>query len=138
MIAFYPIKPVYIERILSGEKQFELRKRLPKPETKFILIYSTYPVGLVVGYAEVKGFHQSTVNKLWKKVSKVSGIAKSDYLSYFGSNELACAIEFDKVFRFERPFKVAEVRQGFTVPQSFCYVDKEIFNRLKRRKKVLV
>lgn len=138
MIAFYPIKPVYTERILSGEKQFELRKRLPKPETKFAIIYATYPVGLVVGYAEIKGFHQSTVKQLWTKVSKASGIEKSDYLSYFGSNELACAIELDKVFRFKRPFKVGEIRQGFTVPQSFCYVDKTIFNRLKRRRKVLI
>jgi predicted transcriptional regulator len=138
MIVFYPIKPVYIKRILTGEKKLELRKRLPKPETKYVVLYSTYPIGLVVGYAEVRSMHKSPVGKLWKSVAKDAGISRGAYFEYFGDNENACAIEFYKVFSFIRPFKVKEIRQSFTVPQSFCYLDKEIFNRLKRRKKVLV
>jgi predicted transcriptional regulator len=91
-----------------------------------------------VGYAEVKAMHKSSVGQLWKYVAKRAGISKAAYLEYFGDNEQACAIEFAQVFSFIRPFKVDEIKPDFSVPQSFCYLDKDIFSRLKRRKKVLV
>jgi predicted transcriptional regulator len=138
MIALYPIKPVYTERILSGEKRYELRKRLPKGETKYVLIYATYPVGKVVAYGVVKGFHRDTVKGLWGKVSKEAGIALKDYNEYFKASDEACAIEFDRVYKFKRPFNVREIYESFTVPQSFCYVDKVIFDRLRGRKTVKV
>ena len=40
----YPIKPIYSERIMSGEKKYELRKRLPNNKINHILIYATTPV----------------------------------------------------------------------------------------------
>lgn len=134
MIAFYPIKPIYSEKILTGEKTYELRKRLPTGNVGYILIYSTSPIAKVVAYAKVKTMHKEQVNEIWRKVSPFAGINEKDYKDYFGSSNYACAIEFEFVRRFKRPFSVKEINPDFKVPQSFCYINKNDFNRLKRRK----
>jgi predicted transcriptional regulator len=134
MIAFYPIKPVYTEKILTGKKTYELRKCLPSPDVKYILIYSTTPVAKVVAYAKVKALLKEKINDMWDLVSSFSGIEESDFREYFEKNDFACAIEFEYVRRFVRPFNVNEISSGFRVPQSFCYIQKNDFNRIKRRK----
>jgi predicted transcriptional regulator len=134
MIAFYSIKPIYSEKILSGEKIYELRKRLPNEDVSYVLIYSTLPIAKVVAYAKVKTMFKEKVNDMWEKVSFSAGINEKDYKDYFGDLNYACAIEFEFVRRFKRPFSVKEINQDFKVPQSFCYINKNDFNRLKRRK----
>jgi predicted transcriptional regulator len=134
MIAFYPIKPIYSERIFSGEKTFELRKRLPSSDVNYILVYSTVPSGKVVGYAKVKALHKKSPNELWKMVADYAGISEEEYRNYFEGAECACAIELEDVKKFIRPFPVSDIASDFTIPQSFCYLDDATFNRLKRRK----
>ncbi len=138
MIALYPIKPIYTDKILSGEKTFELRRRLPKETLTYVLIYSTTPVGKVVGYAKVKGIKQDVAKSLWQQHSKSFGIDEADYFAYFDGCALASAIELDEVRQFVRPFSVTEITPDQTVPQSFCYVDKVHFSRLRKRKSIKV
>lgn len=138
MIALYPIKPIYTDKILSGDKKYELRKRLPDVETKYILIYSTSPVGKVVGYAQIRAFHRRSVSGLWQLVSGLSGIDEKSYMEYFNNSDEACAIEFDCVYKFARPFSVKEIRSTMSVPQSFCYVSQQDFSRIRRRKSTSV
>jgi predicted transcriptional regulator len=130
----YPIKPIYSEKIMNGQKKYELRKRLPNSEIDYILIYSTTPVAKVVGYAEVKKTHVKPVHDMWIMVSPLAGISKEDYMSYFDGKENAYAIELKNVWRFKSPFDIKEINKNFTVPQSFCYVSEEDFKRLKRRR----
>ncbi|GAB6142220.1 hypothetical protein JCM14076_29490 [Methylosoma difficile] len=134
MIAFYPIKPIYSKKILTGKKIYELRKRLPNPDVEYILIYSTTPIAKVVAYAKVKAMYKQQINDIWEMVSSFAGIEEIDFREYFGNNDFACAIEFEYVCRFIRPFDVKEINPDFKVPQSFCYIQKKDFNRLKRRK----
>jgi predicted transcriptional regulator len=134
MIALYPIKPVYADRILSGEKTFELRRRLPKERLTHILIYSTTPIGKVIGYAKVIGIKQDNVDSLWERYSKQFGISKLEYFSYFEGNDRANALELSDVRKFVRPFSIKEISPNLTVPQSFCYIEKEHFRRLQKRK----
>lgn len=49
-----PIKPVFVERILSGEKWYEFRKRLPL-DIERVVIYETAPTKKVVGEFHCKG-----------------------------------------------------------------------------------
>jgi len=134
MIALYPIKPIYTDRIMSGEKKFELRKRLPSVDVDYIIIYSTFPASKVVGYAKIKKYHSSSIENIWNLVHEQAGIDYGSYNKYFINSTVACAIEFDEVFKFIRPFGISEISKGITVPQSFCYVGEDVFSRLKRRK----
>ena len=134
MIAFYPIKPMYSERILVGEKKYELRRRLPSRALTYMLIYSTNPVGKVVGYAKVKKVHKNSIYEIWNMVSSCAGITKIAYETYFKGCDEACALELEDIRRFVRPFCVKEISADFMAPQSFCYVDEAVFKRVSRRK----
>ena len=134
MIVLYPIKPLYVERIFSGEKTYELRRRIPKKELKNVVIYCTAPTCRVVGYADVKGVHEHSPDNLWKLVSRMAGISKAAFDKYFYGSEVAYAIELINVKKFRHPFKVTAISNDMAVPQSFCYVGKDVFSKLKRRK----
>ena len=52
------IKPEFVEKIISGEKKFEFRKSLPKRDgITTVVVYSTMPVGKVIGEFKVKNTH---------------------------------------------------------------------------------
>jgi len=129
----FSIKPVYSEKIMTGEKKYELRKRLPNGNMDFIVIYTTTPICKIVGYAKVKEVHVKTVNDMWEIVSSSAGICKKDYMAYFHGKDNAYAIELENIRRFKKPFNIKEINKNFSAPQSFCYVKEEDFIRLKKR-----
>ena len=103
-----------------------------------MLIYSTSPVGKVVGYAKVKGIVTGSADELWKELNSNFGISKEDYYSYFDGCEEAKAIEFSEVQKFSRPFSLTDIADDLSVPQSFCYLDKKLFSKIRRRKSARV
>ncbi len=133
MIAFYPIKPVYIDRILQGEKKYELRRKLPKTKIEYVFLYATSPVCQVVGYAKVGLTLNESKESLWKKLSPFFGLNENDFFDYFEGVDNACAIELLEVFKFKEPFHPKVISKNFVVPQSFRYIEKEVFNRFKNR-----
>jgi len=138
MIALYSIKPIYSEQIINGNKKYELRKRMPARNLDYILIYSSSPTSKVVGYATVKKIHKKQVANLWMLVSDHAGITKNDYMAYFKDSSDAYALELGEVNRFVKPFNINEIDPACVPPQSFSYVDKNKFSRLKRRKTEIV
>jgi predicted transcriptional regulator len=134
MIVLYPIKPRYIERILEGQKKCELRRRLPRCKLNYIILYATTPVSRIVGYAEVEAVYDMSHKDLWNRVSHIAGVSHEEYQSYFEGSEQACAIKFRSVYKFNRPFLIDNLLPDIQVPQSFCYIDQKVFDRIKRRK----
>lgn len=134
MIALYSIKPVYTDKIISGDKIFELRKRLPTAKLDYIVIYSSSPICKIVGYAEILDVHKNKVSSIWKLVSSSAGIAKKDYLEYFKDCDDAYAFELGEVKRFIRPFELSILKPDLVAPQSFSYVDESDFKRIIKRK----
>lgn len=49
-----PIYPEYANRILTGEKRFEYRSRIPQKAISHIVIYATTPIKKIIGIAEVE------------------------------------------------------------------------------------
>jgi predicted transcriptional regulator len=47
------IKPKYVEKILAGEKIYELRRVIPNENIDIIFIYSSNPIKKIVGYASI-------------------------------------------------------------------------------------
>lgn len=138
MIAFYPIKPIYIEKILLGQKRFELRRKLPKKKVEYVFLYATTPVCKVVGYAKVGVTYKEEKETLWSKIAHMTGIDESAYFSYFDGIEKACAIELIKIFKFNEPFPPKDISEDFVVPQSFRYIEQEVFDRLKNRNRMVI
>ena len=118
-----PIKPVYVEKILSGEKCFEYRKKLPKKNViDKIIIYSSVPVKKVVGEVKVKDILVENKEVLWNKTKEKSGTTKEFYDSYFKDKEIAIAYELGEV-KIYNPYKeLLDFGINFA-PQSFIYLD---------------
>lgn len=116
------INPVYVEKILSGEKCYEYRKTIPKKDVSKIIIYSTSPVKKVVGEANVKNILILDKEELWAKTKDKSGTCKEFYDSYFKNKNTGVAYELDEI-KIYNPYKdLKELNINFA-PQSFIYLE---------------
>lgn len=126
----FSIKPEFSDKILTGEKKVELRRRFPLtvPAGTLAYIYSTTPVRAIVGTAEIAQVDVEQPNAIWNRFSDVAGIEKSGFDSYFQGTNKAFAISLNKVTRLKKPIELAELRErfGFEPPQSFLYAKAEL------------
>ncbi len=124
-IAFLPIKPKYADRILSGEKEFEFRRAAISSELTHVIIYASSPQKCIVAIVKVDGGHVADPDTTWKKTKKSAGITRDEFDDYFSGTEKAycIALNMESLVRLKHTVKPAEIRPGFRVPQSFCYVD---------------
>lgn len=116
------IKPEYSERILSGEKKFEFRRKRASRSVNKILIYTSAPKMKVVGEVEVTDILKSTPCDLWKKTFLNAGISRKKFMEYFFQKECAYAYQLGKVTRFKKEKTLADYGIK-TPPQSFVYID---------------
>ncbi len=116
------IKPEYSERILSGEKKFEFRRKCASRTVSKILIYTSAPKMKVVGEVEVKGVLSSSPDKLWKETSCFAGISQKKFMDYFSKKENAYAYQLGKVKKFKQEKSLSDYGIK-TPPQSFVYMD---------------
>lgn len=113
------IKPEFLDKILTGEKQYEFRKSIFKQKVERIYIYSTYPVKKIVGYFEVDEIIHKSPGELWNSYSEVSGISRRDFFKYFKGREKGYAIKINNIKVFNNFIEIKD----FTAPQSFCYIE---------------
>lgn len=117
-----PIAPKYIEKILSGEKKYEYRKKLCKNEIDKIYLYSTAPVKGIVGEVKVLGKIEKSKGELWNTTYQHSGIDKQFYEEYFLNNSNACAYRLGKVTKYVSKIPLENVGIHYII-QSFAYVN---------------
>ena len=75
------IKPEYVQKIISGEKKYEYRRKLCKKEIDRIYIYCIQPVKKIIAEVEVTGRIEDDKELLWTKTRGASGIEKSFLMS---------------------------------------------------------
>lgn len=118
-----PIKPEYVEEILSGRKKYEYRKiKARNKNVDIMLIYSTSPVMKVVGEVEILDIIESTPNEIWSITSNYSGISKKIYDRYFREKETAVAYKIGKIKKYDNPLALSDIGINY-FPQSFVYLD---------------
>ena len=125
MKAMLSIKPEYVDRILSGEKTYEFRRRIFKrPEVDTIVIYATSPQCEVVGEAEIMGIKTADPESIWLQTGEEGGISRERFMDYFDGHDVAYAIKLGRVKRFVRPRPLSYYEpQVHAAPQSFVYID---------------
>lgn len=118
------IKPEYAEKILSGRKRYEFRRRLHKnTSVKTVVIYATMPVGKVVGEFTIERIHSKKPNEIWNLTKEHSGITREFFSEYFQDRDLAHAIEVSAVRRFKKPRSIGDYLKSGIAPQSYAYVE---------------
>jgi predicted transcriptional regulator len=115
------INPEHVENILQGTKKFEFRKVASRHPVTRIVIYSTAPVGKVVGEVQVTGTVWGSPEEVWQLTAEHSGISREFFDSYYGGKTTAVAYRLGKVKRYRRPKRLVELGVA-TAPQSFVYL----------------
>ena len=102
--ALLSVKPEYAEKILSGEKIYEFRRRIFKrKDVDILVIYATRPQCRVVAEARIGGIMESTPEDIWKRTNRHGGISHDRFMDYFAGRETAYAIELRSVRRLAGP-----------------------------------
>lgn len=121
------IKPCFCDSIFKGLKLCEYRKRVFKSsDVDKVYIYTSKPISKIVGYFTVKRIIDDTPSKVWNQTHEHGGITKKQFFDYFKGHSVAHAIEIDEVVKLDKPINPKEVIKGFTAPQNFMYVDRDL------------
>jgi predicted transcriptional regulator len=121
---FLPIKPIYLLRILNGDKTIELRKRNVKHWKDGAILYATSPEKRIKATCKIAGIVHHTPEKLWELLHGFMGVSKDEYDSYFAGKKKAFAIILYDVKIIKNQTKAWELLpERFQIPQSFCYVN---------------
>ena len=122
------IFPLYSNQIFEGSKKIDFRKKNFSSDIKKIVVYSTLPVGKIEGVWDYDGVEESTPAGLWKKYSKVGGIKKDKYDTYFFESEIAYGIKVKNPVRFNKPVPIDEI--GKKPPQAYVYLTETEFKMI--------
>lgn len=117
------IKPEFVDRILEGTKKFEFRKNSFKRQgITTVVVYSTMPVGKVVGEFDIEDVISESPELLWQKTGQAAGISKEFFDEYYLGREKGTAIKVGNVIIYERPLCLSELGENITPPQSYRYL----------------
>jgi predicted transcriptional regulator len=126
MIALLSIKPEYADKIFTGEKRFEYRKAIFKRRVSKIVVYSTKPVGMIIGEFLVEDILEDDPKELWLRTKESSGVCEEFYYEYFKGRSKGYAIKVGKISLYDKPYDPNIICDPFTAPQSFRYLDQPI------------
>ncbi len=115
------IKPEYVNKIISGEKTYEFRKKLPKLPVETIVIYCTAPYCKIIGEVQVQGTITNTVSKIWNDTKGNAGISYKNYLKYFKNKKTANAFVLGEVKLYNEKKELSDFGIKHA-PQSFVYL----------------
>ena len=124
-----PIKQEYAEKILTGEKTVEFRRRFnPIYRKRAIVFYITDPIKQVHFYAVIKRVFKGTVDDLWTCYRKEGAIEKSVFDEYFQNCSTGYAIVLEQITELKRPFELEDLKNiGIKSLQSYQSITKEQF-----------
>jgi predicted transcriptional regulator len=132
-VALLSIHPQYANAIVDGKKRVEFRKTKFSKDIKSVVIYATNPLKKVLGYFEISYIEEANPRYLWIKHKNAGHIDYKDFNKYYSSPKYGIAIVIRSVWVLKRPVKLNALDLRLSAPQSFSYVSKSIFNRLKKR-----
>ena len=87
------VKPRWADKILSGQKVIELRRRFPIPPSPIsALLYASSPTKALVGVVTVESVACLPPDVLWPRVAQHACVTIWQYQSYFEESDKAFAL----------------------------------------------
>lgn len=125
-ITIMSINAPYAQRILSGEKQIELRRTPVRlPPGMVVLIYHPQPMQAILGSFSVGSVISDTPDAIWEQYASECGIDEASYRTYFGDSMRAYAIVVRNARKWDKPLSLEQLRgswPAFTPPQRYCLI----------------
>ncbi len=122
MLVILSIKPKYCNRIASGKKKYEFRKRIPKhwDEVRF-LVYSSSPIKKIIGEFSSSKVISASPEEVWELCQSDAGISSEEFFAYFKGRTNAYAIQIDEFVEYD-PIDPIVAFNEFCPPQSYQYL----------------
>ena len=117
------IDPHWAYMILSGEKTFELRRKLPKNKPDNVVIYATNPIKSFIGEFEVDSIISLPLDELWDTVQSSSGVEEDEFFAYFKDCEVGHAYVVKNPITYQLFVNPKTALTKFSPPQNFKYLD---------------
>jgi len=123
------IKPEYVEKIQSGEKVVEIRRRF---NTKWrgcrITVYSSSPLQALHGYATIENVSEGPPDKIWSQFGEHIGSSKEDFDAYTGCLEKIYAITLKNYEPYVSPVSFSQLegllnQRDLRPPQSYLSLE---------------
>lgn len=115
------IKPEYVDKIFSGSKKYEYRKRMCKEKIDTIIVYSSSPIQKVVGELKIKQVLYDKKTIIWNKTNRYGGITKTKYDKYYENCDYAVAYEIEKAILYNKQKDLKDFNVKMA-PQSYVYI----------------
>jgi predicted transcriptional regulator len=126
----FSVKPEYSEKIVSGIKTVELRRRFPGdvPLGTIALIYATTPTQALTGIAQIESVFSNPPEDIWEEFAEEACIRREEFDSYFAGTTIATAIKLRRARPLRRSLQLDELRERFNFepPQSFLYATPQL------------
>ena len=121
------IHPCFVEKIFSGEKLFEYRKKIPT-DIDYVIIYATVPVKHIVAFVEVDSVLKGSPKEIWEKTKLKAGISEDYFMTYFHQKRDAYAIQIKDVHKLQEPKSINILDNIDVAPQSYRYIQEPLWN----------
>ena len=125
------IHPNHIDKILSGVKRYEYRKRIPQ-DINYIIVYATAPTKKVVAIIEIDMIMKDTPQNIWDVTQSESGVSYEFFINYFNGVSTAYAIKIRNIYRLPTPIDITAIDGVKSAPQAYQYVDTSISDLCKK------
>ena len=109
------IHPSHIEKILSGEKRYEYRKRIPT-DIRYIVVYATAPIKMIVALIEIDSVIKGIPKEVWDKTKNYAGISQDFFMRYFSNHQDAYAIKIKAVHELLYPKPITDLKDQICAP----------------------
>lgn len=119
------IHPRHVQKILSGEKLYEYRKRIPI-DINYIIVYATTPIKKIVAVIEIDTVLKDTPQNIWGLTKDDAGVSYEFFMNYFNEISTANAVKFRNVQELPIPADITIVNGVKCAPQAFVYVDEPL------------
>lgn len=133
-VALISIRPCHVDKILSGEKRLEFRRKWAAEPVDMLVIYSTSPTKRLVATANIVKVTEASPTALWELAkAKKGGVSRQLIYDYFSGVAYGYAIEISNVREFAVPIDPQKVFQNFIAPQSFRYLEVGEYSKIVGR-----
>lgn len=123
------IKRKYSDKIYSGEKLFELRKRRPSfPVGTICWIYEPAPISLITGYFIYCGCAKENKVQFYFYNKFCIGVSAKEFFDYYEGEYYAHAWAIESPKKLANPISLKEISVK-RAPQSYMFINGELIDK---------
>ena len=133
-VAVFTVKPIYANAIISGEKTVEFRRNGSPSNITYMVVYSTSPDKKIIGVCDVTTCIAASPQNLWRRFRSNGLISRKEFFIYFDGVSTGKCYLLKNPKKFVRPILLKNCWSFSKSPQSFVYIEKKEWIRLKKKK----